>query len=367
MASGPVYSVSFLGTTKNYYVDVSADAGESGRQFLAMVEDFKALGLALGSFFLRGRGPGGRPVGFSAGLRGEFDIVSTLGSKSSGSPAASPAASPSSTPRSAASASSTAKAVASIAGVVRSSFAILPAANMEAVADLLLKLKAAAGVVPGDFLLHRMMMPPSSGTGEKRVDLTVNPAGEVTGGAVSTSIHLPTTLLRETHDFMFLSAHAPSGTGCFFFPASLARSVGFDVIQDEVILASDAGDPIVLHVSLKPQYGTPLKTVLAWVSQIEAASTGCVCAMKAAAEDAAPPTSPLPWMSLAAASLLPMTSVCQQSCIVDPLCASASSSAAKLQRASSIDDCVDPSFAWVSDDVVNTAPFPASEAREEVA
>lgn len=205
------------------------------------------------------------------------------------------------------------------------------------------------------------------------MDLTVNPTGKVTGGAVSTSIHLPTTLLRETHDFMFLSAPASSGTGCFFFPASLARSVGFDVIQDAVLLASGTGDPIILHVSLKPPYGTPLSAVLAWVSQIEAASAGCVCAMKAAAEPlwdadgAAPPTSPLPWESLAAASLLPMTPASQQYCFVDPLCASASTSAAKLQLAASIDDRVDTSYAWVSDEVVNTAPFFASEAREEVA
>ena len=40
MASGPVYSVTFLGTTKNYYVDVSADAGENLRQFGELVEDF---------------------------------------------------------------------------------------------------------------------------------------------------------------------------------------------------------------------------------------------------------------------------------------------------------------------------------------
>ena len=206
------------------------------------------------------------------------------------------------------------------------------------------------------------------------MDLKVNPAGEVTGGAVSTSIHLPATLLRETHDFMFLSAHVPSGTGCFFFPASLARGVGCDVLQDDVLLASDTGDPIILHVSLKPPYGTPLKTVLAWVSRIEAASTGCVCAMKAAAEPlwdadgAAPPTSPLPWMSLAAAaSLLPMTAASHQPCTVDPLSDSASSSAAKLQVAASIDDRVGPSYAWDSDEEVHTAPFPASEAREEVA
>ena len=79
MASGPVYSVSFLGTTKNYYVDVSADTGENLRQFGELVEDFKALGLTLGNYLFL-RGPGGRPVGFSAGLRGDFDIVSTLGS-----------------------------------------------------------------------------------------------------------------------------------------------------------------------------------------------------------------------------------------------------------------------------------------------
>lgn len=78
MASGPVYSVSFLGTKEYYYDDVSADAAECGRQFLAMAKDFKPLGLTLGSFFLRG--PSGRPVGFSAGLRGDFEIVSTLGS-----------------------------------------------------------------------------------------------------------------------------------------------------------------------------------------------------------------------------------------------------------------------------------------------
>ena len=78
MASGPVYSVSFLGTTKNYYVDVSADAGESLRQFGELVEDFKALGVTLTSFFLRPRG--GEPrVEFSPGLRGDFDLVSTLG------------------------------------------------------------------------------------------------------------------------------------------------------------------------------------------------------------------------------------------------------------------------------------------------
>lgn len=265
------------------------------------------------------------------------------------------------------------KAVATVAGVLRSSFAALSVADKEAVAGLLFKLEAAAGVVPDDFVLHRMMEPPSYGTGVTRVDLKVNPAGKVTGGAVSTSIHLPTTLLRETHDFMFLSARAPSGTGCYFFPASLARSAGFDVIQDDVLLATDTGEPILLHVSLKPPYGTPLAAVLDWVSRIEAESTGRICALKAVAakptwdaDGAAPPTCPLPWTSLAAASL-PPNAASQQSCIIDPLGATALLSAAKLQLATPTDDHVDTSFAWDSDEVMRTAPFRASDAREGVA
>ena len=53
---------------------MSADAGENFRQFVELMEDFKALGLTLGNYLFL-RGPGGRPVGFSAGLRGDFDIV----------------------------------------------------------------------------------------------------------------------------------------------------------------------------------------------------------------------------------------------------------------------------------------------------
>ena len=220
--------------------------------------------------------------------------------KSSGRPAVSPTASPSLAPRSAASASSAAKAVVTAAGVVRSSFEALPLSDKEAVAVLLSKLEAA--VIPDDFALHRMMVPPSHGTGAIRVDLTVNHTGKVTGGAVSSCILLPIALLKETHDYMFLSAKVPAGTGCFSFSVSLARSVGFRVIKDAVLLASDTGDPIILHVSLMPPDGTLLTTVRDWLSRIEAESTGRICALKAAAEPlwdadgATPPTSPLPWM-----------------------------------------------------------------------
>ncbi len=79
MASTPVYSASFSGTTINYYVGLSADAGENLRQFGQLVEDFKPHGLTLGNYLFI-RGPGGRPVSFSAGLRGDFEIVSTIGS-----------------------------------------------------------------------------------------------------------------------------------------------------------------------------------------------------------------------------------------------------------------------------------------------
>ena len=78
MASRPLYSVSFLGSTKNYYVGVSADPGESFRQLGEMIEDFKAQGLTLGNYLYL-QDPGGLPVGFSSLLRGDFTIVSTLG------------------------------------------------------------------------------------------------------------------------------------------------------------------------------------------------------------------------------------------------------------------------------------------------
>ena len=78
MASGPVYSVSFMGTTKNYYVGVAADAGESARQFGELVEDFSPH-VTFMSFFLRPRG-GGPRVEFSPSLRGDFEIVLTQGS-----------------------------------------------------------------------------------------------------------------------------------------------------------------------------------------------------------------------------------------------------------------------------------------------
>ena len=165
----------------------------------------------------------------------------------------------------------------------------------------------------------------------------------------------------------------PLVLGVTFFPASLARDIGFRVLKDAVLLASDKGDPMILHVSLMPPDGTPLDTVLDWVSEIEAASTGCICAMKAAAEPrrdddgAASPTSPLPWASLAAASLLPVTAARHQPCIVGPLGTSATSSATKLHLSASIDDRVDTSVAWDSDEVVHTTPVPASDAREEVA
>lgn len=50
MASRPLYSVSFLGSTKNYYVVVSADPGESLRQYGELIEDFKAQGLTIGNY-----------------------------------------------------------------------------------------------------------------------------------------------------------------------------------------------------------------------------------------------------------------------------------------------------------------------------
>ena len=78
MASEPVYTVSFLGTTKSYYINVSAEAAETGRQFLAMVEDFKPEGLTLGNFLFLRRARSSRPVGFSADLRGDVDIISSL-------------------------------------------------------------------------------------------------------------------------------------------------------------------------------------------------------------------------------------------------------------------------------------------------
>ena len=85
MASAPQYSVSFAGITKHYDIAVSADDGTCGRQFLELVEAFKPVGIALGSFFLRG--PDGRPVVFRAGLRGNLEIVSTIGTQQSRMPA----------------------------------------------------------------------------------------------------------------------------------------------------------------------------------------------------------------------------------------------------------------------------------------
>ena len=229
---------------------------------------------------------------------------------------------------------------------------------MEAVTALLAKLLEAGEAVPDDVMLHRMMVLPSHGTGAAgRVDLKVNAAGRITGGSLSTSIQLPVSLHEEVQEFMFASAHVARDTGCFSFPVSLAREVGFTVIHDDVLLASVSGEPIVLHVSLKPPVGTPLDTVLSWMARIQAASTGRICATKAAAEPiydgAVPQNSPLLWKCQACSSFLPIPEAAPiRPCtrVTDPLAlsASASESAAKLLRDAPLDVCEDPSHAWGS-------------------
>jgi hypothetical protein len=114
---------------------------------------------------------------------------------------------------------------------------------------------------------------------------------------------------------MFASAQASHYTGCYSFRASLARSLGFHVLKDSVVLGSDTGEPIILHVSLTPPIGTLQSTVLDWLSRIELASAGSICAFKAAGElehlceadgdGSLLPAASLPWSPLAAVSLLP--------------------------------------------------------------
>lgn len=103
---------------------------------------------------------------------------------------------------------------------MRARYEALLTAEKEAVAELLAKLEEPGGAFSDNLMLHRMMLPPSHGTGAAgRVDLKPRR----TRGSVSASIQLPATLLEETHDYMFTSAHVAHDTGCFSFPASLAR------------------------------------------------------------------------------------------------------------------------------------------------
>jgi hypothetical protein len=218
-------------------------------------------------------------------------------------------------------------------------FAALPAAEIAEISRLLALLEATPGIIPDVFLLHRMMLQPTFGPGKTRVDMTVTAAGKVIGGGVSTSIHLPDSLSKETHDFMFASARAPRDTGCFCFRPSLARSLGFHVSIDSVLLGSDAGEHIILHVTLTPPFGTLQSTVRDWLSRIAQDSVGNICACKAAGEPehlceegddgSLPPAGSLPWSPLAAASLLP--AACHT--VTGPLSDSASFSAVKLLHA----------------------------------
>ena len=406
MASEPVYSVSYKGRTTNSYVAVSADAVKRHSQFGEIVEVFKDLGVTVTSFFFRPFGGGARAE-FSSGFLGHFEIVSTLGSliwwtqneqnfqlcclnfspllfsgtpkvanvigrgSSAALPGASPASSPLSTPRSDASASSHAKAARDVL-LDREKTALVNAFNADSegkskTAKLFATLQSG---IPDSIRLHRMLTCPSFGTGG-HVDMIVDSSGYVTKGGVSTCIHVNTDLADLAHDYMGTLANVKTGTTCCNISAGNARGAGFTCIMDQILIQTDAREPILVHVLLMPRLGTHQDSVSDMLSAITASADVIMCSYVAAAEpvddvedDDAPPASPPSWRSLAMPPVLVATAI-QHPCMVDPLRASAVSSALKLHLEAAKDGCEDISDHLDLDNEV--AAYPASAAHDEVA
>ena len=272
--------------------------------------------------------------------------------------------------------SSTSSAKTSAAILAASRDALIAAFN----ADASGKLAAAASFlaltvdIPDSGRLHRMLTNPTFGDCG-RVDMTVNAAGNVLKGGVSTSMHMNPGIADLAHDYMGKLVNVPSGTGCYTVSASAARLSGFKVVFDEILVATDASDAVIIHVLLVPPFFTHKDDVVAMLARVNTTSSDAMlCAYAAAAEpadddedDTTLPAFPLHLLSLVATAQLPATASCvsQLGAIPGSLSASVMSSAAKLQ-VSDEDDSAVINVDRDSVDELPTALYPAVEANDEV-